>query len=76
MTLAGTGALVIADRAFKGTFPKPRILLGLALTFVFLGVAVEIAPDLAAAFGLLVFTGTLIAVGPGVWKKAAKSLGG
>lgn len=76
MSLAGTGTIVIADRAFRNQFPKPRVLLGLAVAFVFLGVIVEVAPDVAAAFAVLIFVGTLLAIGPGVWQKANKALGG
>lgn len=75
--LFGTFLIVILNRAVvTHQFPKPRVFLGGVFAFVAIGFLVEIAPELAAAFAILLFTSVLLTEGADTFNGLSKITGG
>lgn len=80
LSLIGTFLIVAGNRAFaKHQFPKPHILVGLAIAFLFLGFLSEVGSggeEIAATFGVLILVGVTLTQGKPVFDGISKSLGG
>ena len=70
--------LVLDEIVDKNRAPKPRRVVGMSATFLVLGMLAEIpsAAKLAKWFSVLVFIGTVYAVGPELYGKLQRSFGG
>jgi len=62
-SLAGSGTIVVVEKAVHGEWPSPKIFLAGAVLFVILGFAAEFAPQIAAPFAVLVFLAILLSKG-------------
>jgi hypothetical protein len=71
----GTALIIGADKAIsEKSFPKPRVFLGLAVSYILLGFLVELAPELAVMFAALIFIAVALQKGPRVFAGVSKAL--
>jgi hypothetical protein len=54
MSLLTSGVLIAASQLLNKKMPSYRQLIGVFVVYVFLGIGVEVTPELAAMFSLLV----------------------
>lgn len=73
LALLGSFLLLIAERGFKGEFPKPRIMIALSVAFLFVGIVAEYEPTFAAYFAILIFIAILLERGEFVLNSIVKS---
>jgi hypothetical protein len=64
---AGTGVVVVAN-AVNGRPPTPKELIGLAVVYAALGMASDVAPNVARPFSVLVLAGILLVKGEDLGK--------
>jgi hypothetical protein len=62
-SLAATGIVILVSRAQRGEWPDPRTFIALAVVYVILGFAAEVAPQLAGPMAVLVFVAVLLTQG-------------
>lgn len=80
LSIVGTFMIVAGNRAFaKHQFPKPHILVGIAIAYLFLGFVAELGKggeQLAATFGVLILVGVTLTQGKPVFDGITKTVGG
>jgi hypothetical protein len=75
LALLATFLIIVTDKALvHKQFPKPRILIALTVAFIFLGFMAEYAPDVAAAFAILIFVSVLLSQGVDVFNGLSKAI--
>lgn len=62
-SLVVTGSLVLVRDLAKGTLPKPRVPLGLAIGGVVMAIGAEVSPELVGPFAALVLVSAVFVVG-------------
>ena len=55
-SLLASGVLIAASQVLNGKLPTYRQLIGVCVVYIVLGVGVEVTPELAAMFSILVVT--------------------
>jgi hypothetical protein len=74
-SLAATGIVILVSRAQRGEWPDPRTFIALAVVYVILGFASEIAPQLAGPMAILVFVAVLMTQGASAFEGVTRVVG-